>query len=40
MKANQLLQLLGIYQTDRQLAREMGDPLRKVVEASSILAAE
>ena len=40
MKTNQSLQLWGIYYTDREFAREMGDPLRTVVEASSKLAAE
>ena len=40
MKANQSLQLWGIYYTDREFAREMGDPLRTVVEACSKLAAE
>jgi len=33
-------QLWGIYYTDREYAREMGDPLRKVVEAPTTLAAE
>ena len=40
MKANQSLQLWGIYYTDREFAREMGDPLRTVVEACSKTAAE
>jgi hypothetical protein len=33
-------QLLGIYHADREYARELGDPLRTVVEASSKLIAE
>jgi hypothetical protein len=33
-------QLWGIYHTDREYAREHGDPLRTVVEASTKLAAE
>ncbi len=33
-------QLWGIYYTDREYAREMGDPLRTVVEATSKGAAE
>ena len=33
-------QLWGIYHTDREYARAMGDPLRTVVEASTKLAAE
>ena len=33
-------QLWGIYHTDREYAREMGDPLRTVVEAATKLAAE
>lgn len=33
-------QLWGIYYTDREYARLMGDPLRTVVEAPSKLAAE
>lgn len=33
-------QLWGIYHTDREYARLMGDPLRTVVEAHSKLAAE
>lgn len=33
-------QLWGIYHTDREYARVMGDPLRTVVEASTKLAAE
>lgn len=33
-------QLWGIYHTDREYAREMGDPQRTVVEASTKLAAE
>jgi hypothetical protein len=33
-------QLWGIYYTDREHAREMGDPLRTVVEAPTKLAAE
>lgn len=33
-------QLWGIYYTDREYAREMGDPLRTVVEAPTKLAAE
>ena len=33
-------QLWGIYYTDREYARSMGDPLRTVVEASTKLAAE
>lgn len=33
-------QLWGIYHTDREYARLMGDPLRTVVEAPSKLAAE
>ena len=33
-------QLWGIYHTDREYAREMGDPLRTVVEAPTKLAAE
>jgi len=40
MKANQSLQLWGIYYIDREFAREMGDPLRTVVEACSKAAAE
>ena len=40
MKTNQSLQLWGIYYIDREFAREMGDPLRTVVEASSKAAAE
>jgi hypothetical protein len=33
-------QLWGIYPTDREYARELGDPLRTVVEAPSKLIAE
>lgn len=33
-------QLWGIYHTDREYARVMGDPLRTVVEALTKLAAE
>jgi len=33
-------QLWGIYYTDREYARELGDPLRTVVEATTKLAAE
>jgi hypothetical protein len=33
-------QLWGIYYTDREYAREMGDPLRTVIEAPTKLAAE
>ena len=33
-------QLWGIYHTDREYARLMGDPLRTVVEAPTKLAAE
>ena len=33
-------QIWGIYYTDREYARLMGDPLRTVVEASTKLAAE
>ena len=33
-------QLWGIYYTDREYAREVGDPLRTVVEAPTKLAAE
>lgn len=33
-------QLWGIYHTDREYARLMGDPLRTVVEAATKLAAE
>ena len=33
-------QLWGIYYTDREYAREHGDPLRTVVEAPTKLAAE
>jgi hypothetical protein len=33
-------QLWGIYQTDREYARELGDPLRTVVEAPTKIAAE
>ena len=33
-------QLWGIYYTDREYAREMGDPLRTVVEAPTKIAAE
>ncbi len=33
-------QLWGIYYTDREYAREMGDPLRTVVEAPIKLVAE
>jgi hypothetical protein len=33
-------QLWGIYHTDREYARVMGDPLRTVVEAPNKLAAE
>jgi len=32
-------QLWGIYHTDREYAREMGDPLRTVIEAPPKLAA-
>ena len=32
--------LWGIYYTDREYAREMGDPLRTVIEAPTKLAAE
>jgi len=40
MKANQSLQLWGIYHLDREYANSLGDPLRTVVEAPSKLAAE
>lgn len=33
-------QLWGIFYTDREYAREMGDPLRTVIEAPTKLAAE
>jgi hypothetical protein len=33
-------QLWGIYYTDREYAREMGDPLRTVIQAPTKLAAE
>jgi hypothetical protein len=33
-------QLWGIYFTDREYAREIGDPLRRVIEAPTKLAAE
>ena len=33
-------QLWGIYHTDREYARELGDPLRTVVETPTKLAAE
>jgi hypothetical protein len=33
-------QLWGIYYTDREYAREIGDPLRTVIEAPTKLAAE
>ena len=33
-------QLWGIYYTDREYARELGDPLRTVVEAPTKIAAE
>jgi hypothetical protein len=33
-------QLWGIYHTDREHARELGDPLRTVVQASNKLIAE
>jgi hypothetical protein len=33
-------QLWGIYYTDREYARLMGDPLRTVIEAATKLAAE
>lgn len=33
-------QLWGIYHTDREYARELGDPLRTVVEAPSKLIAD
>jgi hypothetical protein len=33
-------QLWGIYHTDREYARELGDPLRTVVEAPTKIAAE
>ena len=33
-------QLWGIYHTDREYARVMGDPLRTVIEAPTKLAAE
>ena len=33
-------QLWGIYHTDREYARAMGDPLRTVIEAPTKLAAE
>ena len=33
-------QLWGIYHTDREYTRVMGDPLRTIVEATSKLAAE
>lgn len=32
--------LWGIYYTDREYAREMGDPLRTIVEAPTKIAAE
>ena len=33
-------QLWGLYHTDREYAREIGDPLRTVIEAPTKLAAE
>jgi hypothetical protein len=33
-------QLWGIYHTDREFAREVGDPIRTVVEAPTKVAAE
>jgi len=33
-------QIWGIYHTDREYARELGDPLRTVVEAPNKIAAE
>ena len=33
-------QLWGIYYTDREYAREMGDPLRTIIEAPTKVAAE
>ncbi|MCI0538188.1 MAG: hypothetical protein L0Z50_23525 [Verrucomicrobiales bacterium] len=33
-------QLWGIYHTDREFARQLGDPLRTVVEAPTKIAAE
>lgn len=33
-------QLWGIYHTDREFARQLGDPLRTVVEAATKVAAE
>lgn len=33
-------QLWGIYHTDREFARQLGDPLRTVVEAPTKMAAE
>ena len=33
-------QLWGIYYTDREYAREVGDPLRTVIEAPTKIAAE
>lgn len=33
-------QLWGIYHTDREYARELGDPLRTTIEAPTKLAAE
>lgn len=46
MRLNKILtpkpgnQLWGIYYTDREYAREHGDPLRTVIEAPTKLAAE
>lgn len=40
MKANQSLQLWGLYYADREFAREMDDALRTVVEAPSKMAAD
>ncbi len=40
MKTTTQSQLWGIYYTDREYAREMGDPLRTVVEAPTEIAAE
>ena len=37
---SQVKQLWGIYYTDREYAREIGDPLRTVIEAPTKQAAE
>ena len=40
LTSKQNIQLWGIYYTDREYARELGDPLRTVIEAETKLAAE